>query len=403
MLSREQNERMTRVEGDAPMGTLLREHYWIPALVSSQLVAGGAPVRSRLLGKDYVAFRAADGRIGFFDEGCPHRGTSLVLARNEDCGLRCIFHGWKIDVSGTVVDVPTHSPNPEAFAAKVQVAHYPTFEGGGMIWVWLGSNAAPPFPHLPFTVLADGHVWVTITKAYCNWVQGLEATLDSAHISTLHSGYVGSTMANAMAQLAPRYEVEETDYGFDAAALRPLPDGSTYLRTTKWVFPFVSLVPGGANGTIFISAPIDDHHHNLFFGAWSPDNPDFHDGEHFPEPMSVVAGNKPYDPHDFGGFGGGRDENFGQDREAMEAGHFSGFTGNLIQEDMVTQASMGPIVDRSNEHLSSADVAIIQARRTLLRALDDMERGRTPIAAAPGMDHRDVMPVDDLIPAEAKG
>ena len=125
------------------MGALMREHYWIPAALPAQLVADGAPVRVRLLGRDYVAFRATDGRIGFFDEGCPHRGTSLVLARNEECGLRCIFHGWKIDVAGTVVDVPTHSPNPEAFAAKVPVAHYPTHEGGGIVWVWLGSGGRP--------------------------------------------------------------------------------------------------------------------------------------------------------------------------------------------------------------------------------------------------------------------
>ena len=128
------------------MGRLMRENYWIPAFLSTQVEADGAPLRVRLVGGNYVAFRATDGRIGFFDEGCPHRQTSLVLARNEECGLRCIFHGWKIDVSGKVTDVPTHSPNPEAFAAKVPVAHYPTHEGGGIVWVWLGAQPAPTFP-----------------------------------------------------------------------------------------------------------------------------------------------------------------------------------------------------------------------------------------------------------------
>ena len=117
MLTREQNELLARVEGDAPMGRLMRAHYWIPACVSSQLVADGAPLRVRLLGKNYVAFRATDGRVGFLDERCPHRGTSLAFARNENCALRCIFHGWKIDVTGKLVDVPTHAPNPQAFAA----------------------------------------------------------------------------------------------------------------------------------------------------------------------------------------------------------------------------------------------------------------------------------------------
>ena len=117
--------------------------------------------------------------------------------------------------------------------------------------------------------------------------------------------------------------------------------------------------------------------------------------------MRVVIGDRPYDPHDFGGFTAGRDEAFGQDRDAMNAGHFSGFTGNLIQEDMVTQASMGPIVDRTKEHLSTSDIAIIHARRLLLQSLDDVVAGRTPVGAAPGMDHRDVLPVDGLVDAPA--
>jgi len=236
VLTREQNERLTRVEGDAPMGRLMREHYWIPAVLSAQLVADGAPVRVRLLGTEYVAFRATDGRVGFFAEACPHRGCSLVLARNEECGLRCIFHGWKIDVAGFVAEVPTHSPNAEAFAAKVPVAHFPVHEGGGIVWVWLGAAPAPTFPELPFTVLGDRRVWMTVTKAFCNWLQGVEATLDSAHVGTLHEAYIArwteggdKPLAKALDELAPRYDVERTRYGLDAVALRPLPDGRTYL------------------------------------------------------------------------------------------------------------------------------------------------------------------------------
>jgi phthalate 4,5-dioxygenase len=412
MPTQEQNELLTRIEGDAPMGKLMREHYWIPALLSSQLVADGAPIRSRLVGRDYVAFRATDGRVGFFDEACPHRGTSLVLARNEDCGLRCIFHGWKIDVSGTVVDVPTHSPNPEAFAAKVPVAHYPVHEGGGIVWVWLGSSQAPDFPELPFTVLPERQVWVTSTNCYCNWLQGVEATLDTAHVGTLHQSYIGlqqskhtNNIAHALQSLAPRYEVKRANYGLDAAAIRPLADGSAYLRTTKYLMPFISLVPGGprgsdASGVIFITSPVDDTHHTLIFGCWSDEVEIVGPDKEIPESQLFGVGDRPFDRHDYGAFSGSREDNYGQDREAMARGHFSGFTGNLIQEDTVTQASMGPIVDRTKEHLSTSDVALIHARRMLLEALEDVEAGRTPPGAGQGLDHRSVLPIDALLSPE---
>ena len=159
-------------------------------------------------------------------------------------------------------------------------------------------------------------------------------------------------------------------YGLDAAALRPLHDGSTYVRTTKYIMPFISFTPGGYEvpAVIFIVSPIDDTHHNLFYGAWS-NHPGFNNGDGVPEEMSTVVGNLPYDPHNFGGFTSDRDHNYGQDREAMKNGHFSGFVGNLLQEDTVTQASMGPIVDRTKDHLSSSDVAIIHTQRILLEGI----------------------------------
>jgi phenylpropionate dioxygenase-like ring-hydroxylating dioxygenase large terminal subunit len=414
MLTREQNEALTRIEGDAPMGKLMREHCWIPAVLSAQLEPDGPPKRVRLVGTDYVAFRDTEGRVGFLDERCPHRNASLVLARNEDCALTCIFHGWRIDVTGQVIAAPTHSPNPEAFAAKIKTRRYPVVEGGGLVWVYLGDGEAPPFPHLPFTVLPDSHVWVTATKCACNWLQGVEATLDSSHIGTLHRAYMtaysqadaGSSIGNSLDALAPRYDVEGTSYGIDAIASRPLTDGSRYVRTTKYVMPFVSLVPsapggsdGDVDGVIFIVSPVDDTNHVLFFGFWSASR-EINDGkyERVPPAQQPIVGDRPFDRDDFGGFSGGREDNWGQDREAMKRGHFSGFTGNLIQEDTVTQVSMGPIVDRTKEHLSSSDVAIIHARRMLLQALDRVAAGSTPMRGAPPTDHLDVIPTDVVIP-----
>jgi len=411
-ITHEQNEMLVRVEGDAPMGRLMRENYWIPACLTSQLVADDAPQRVRLLGKDYVAFRASDGRVGFFDERCPHRGASLVLAHNEGCALRCIFHGWKIDVSGKVVDTPTQAVRAQEFAAKIRVNRYETHEGGGIVWVWLGTKAAPRFPELPFTVVPESQVWMTVTRAQCNWLQGVEATLDSAHVGTLHETYItrlrdiregekekGERTTHALDNLAPRYEVEWTPYGMDAIALRPLPDGGAYMRTTPYLMPFISLTPFGepdVPAVIFITSPVDDTHHNLFYGAWSLTR-DLDPAE-IPDFMAFAIGNLPYDPHDFGRFTGDRDHNFGQDRAAMKRGHFSGMVGNLLQEDLVTQASMGPIVDRTLDQLSSGDAAIIHGRRILLEALEDMAAGRTPRGAGPDLDLREVVPQNLVIP-----
>ena len=146
MTTREENELMTRVEGDAPMGRLMRDNYWIPFAMSAHLVHGDAPMPVRLFGENYVAFRAEDGRVGFLDELCPHRRSSLLLGRIEGNAVRCIYHGWKIDVSGCVVECPNQALRPERFAASVHVDHFPVHEAGGLAWVWLGGAEAPPFP-----------------------------------------------------------------------------------------------------------------------------------------------------------------------------------------------------------------------------------------------------------------
>ena len=218
----------------------------------------------------------------------------------------------------------------------------------------------------------------------------------------------GSSIQKSLDALAPRYDVAHTTYGIDAIAIRPLDDGSSYIRTTKYVLPFVSLVPsapggsdGDVDGVIFIVSPVDDTNHVLFFGFWSVTR-EINDGTYtgIPRAQQSLVGDRPFDRDNFGGFTGGRDDNWGQDREAMKRGHFSGFTGNLLQEDTVTQVSMGPIVDRTKEHLSSSDVAIIHARRVLLAALDRVAAGQPPIGDAPPVDHLDVIPTDEVIPPE---
>jgi nitrite reductase/ring-hydroxylating ferredoxin subunit len=407
MLSREQNDALTRVEGDAPMGELLRSWAWFPFAISSQLVVGEAPLRVRLLGVDYVAFRAPDGRIGFIDEACPHRGVSMALARNEGCMLRCIFHGWAVDVSGRVVEAPTHQGDTGAFLKGIRTRQYTVREQSGLVWVWLGEAPAADFPNLPFFGLPDDRVWMTVTKVDCNWLQGVEGSLDSAHVGTLHQSWIprlaasvsgGATIGLALKAVAPRYEIARTPFGLSASAVRPMEDNSTYVRTTQYVAPFVNLVPGtGRNeGSIFIGVPVDDTHHLLFFGYFS-ESLVLDDSS---PRVQALIGNDRLDPRNFAPFKGSREDNWGQDRAAMAAGHFTGFTDNLLEEDIVVQVSMGPIVDRTREHPSSSDVAVVQARMLLLRALRNHRDGLSPLAPNHGeWTAVDALPVDRVVAA----
>ena len=316
MLTKEENDLLTRVEGDAPMGRLMRENYWFPFALSSQLVADGTPRRVRLIGRDYAAFRATDGRVGFFDERCPHRGASLVLGRNEANGLRCLFHGWKFDVSGKAVEITTEPAHAREYAERVKLKSYAVHEAGGLLWVWLGAAAevgAPRFPRMPFVGAHEANRWMTVSLAQCNWLQGVEGTLDSVHVGTLHQAWIGRHAKKTQGKIGmtidapPRYEVESAPYGLRAAALRQRADGSTYVRVTEYFMPFVSMVPAQRrqDGTIFIMTPVDDTHHLVFFGLWSEDRlmrPEEH--------ASVLPGTQ-YDPHNFAPLPGGRDNNWG--------------------------------------------------------------------------------------------
>jgi phthalate 4,5-dioxygenase oxygenase subunit len=383
-----ENEVMTLVEGEAPMGRLMRANYWLPFALSDQLVHGQAPTPVRLLGTNYVAFRAEDGRIGFLDELCPHRRASLLLARTEGNGLRCIYHGWKMDVSGCVVDCPNQAVRPEQFAASVPVVHFPVQECGGLAWVWLGGTEAPSFPELPFADQDLYRYWC-VSKIPCNWLQGIEGTIDSAHVGLLHQTWIAeaakmaehSNLTMALDQ-PPRYETQSTPYGMRAAALRKTADGQSYVRITEHLMPLVTITPIGRSlprsGSVFVLSPMDDTHHLLFFGY-------FGDTPHSALPPTEICmqdGEYQPDPRDYTGVRGDRWNAWGQDRKLMAAGHFTGFGRSLLEEDAVVQSSMGPIIDRSKEHLSSSDVAVATARRMLLDALSAAEAGELPPGSA---------------------
>lgn len=369
-LQPEQNELLTRVAGSAPMGQYLRESAWFPAVVSSALVADDAPYPVRLLGEDYVAFRATDGRVGFFAEGCPHRGASLLLARNEDNALRCIFHGWKFRVDGTTVEVPTQVRSHAEFCKKVPLAHFPTREAVGVVWVWLGSGAPGAFYPFDFLDLTGDRVCPVRSVLNFNWLQAVEGLVDSAHVSILHQDWltkiaVNPKLANAAHDSAPVYEFEERPNAFRYAAIRRVPGGKRYIRITEFVGPWFSFTPGD-QGSCFICIPVDDEHTAFWSirydrkeaikdSPWKPVG----DSMNWPPPLP-----------------GSREQRWGQDRQAMKEGAFSGFRQHFFHEDVAVAASQGRVAKRNQEFLNSGDEGVFRLRKLLLKAVEDFQSGK---------------------------
>jgi phthalate 4,5-dioxygenase oxygenase subunit len=382
MLKPEQNELLTRIGPGTPMGEMLRE-YWVPACRSAKLEADGAPERVRLFGEDFVAFRATDGRVGFIAEGCPHRCASMALARNEGNGLRCIFHGWKVSVDGECVDAPTEPEERRAaFAKKVPVRSHPVHEAGGLVWVYLGKHKdnPPRFPDFEFTSLPETHVAPRRGIIHCNWLQGLEALLDSAHVSFLHISNLSSVGGRSVFKAesdymldntAPKFEFVAKPYGFREGALRDQDNGRTYVRIREVALPFFSFIPATPGGPALAccSIPIDDEWTAQWYIGFNVHGPMQSDSR-----MAAFVRDSG-DPDFFNSDMGDVSNMWHQDRKAMKEGHWTGIVGRgNAYEDFVVQESMGPIVDRSKEHLGSCDLVILRARSMLLRAIGTYQK-----------------------------
>ena len=385
-LSQQDNILLTRVTGDAPMGRMLREWYWIPACTSAQLVADGAPLRVQVFGERYIAFRATDGRVGFFNEACPHRRASLALARNEDNGLRCVYHGWKFSVDGRTVEVPTEARDAAAFCARVPLRHYPVREAGGVIWVWLGRGIEPPaFQDFAFLDLPEAHRMPHYQRVHANWVQGLETTMDSSHASLLHRSQLArfGIPQEMSTYTAPIFEVEATHYGFRYAAIREKTDGARFVRISQFVLPWYSLISiPNYDAILFFSVPIDDEHTAYWTIPHRADQPPpatawtgFTDSGNWPPAV-------PGDP----------ENNWGPNRALMNEGHFTGFPQHLTTEDFAMMESQGAIVDREEEFLNSADRAVLQIRQSLLKSVRRFMARETAESRPAGFSYRQVKP-----------
>ena len=385
MLSREENQFVTQVGQGTPMGNTMRM-YWIPALLSKEIAEpDGPPTRVRLLGEDLVAFRDSEGRIGLLDEFCPHRRVSLYFGRNEECGLRCVYHGWKFDVAGACIDM-MNEPDENDFKHKVRLTAYPTCELGGIVWAYLGPpERMPAMPKFAWTQAPESHRHVTKVIQDSNWLQGLEGGIDTSHAPIMHrllsetSTRGGFKPSNPFVRgKAPNLVVDITDYGYQYAGLRPLGDAEMHIRTYHFILPFHQIRPSKAESGIPLDAghiwvPIDDETTAVYNWAYSPGPPLSADDR-----LERGLGNGPMhvDPVTFRSKAN-RENNYLLDRLVQKSESYTGIDGINVQ-DRAIQESMGRIVDRSKEPLGPADKAIIQARKLLRQAVKTVEAGGMP-------------------------
>jgi phthalate 4,5-dioxygenase len=373
VLSKEQNELLCRVGPGTLMGTLFRR-YWLPIMHSWELEADGAPARIRVLGENLVAFRDSNGELGLIAELCPHRLAPLVIGRNEESGLRCLYHGWKFDVHGTCVDMP-NEPESSGFRAKIKQPAYLMREQGEVIWAYMGaSDKVPPFPIYRWTTVPSSHRISGKWIQEANWMQSLEGGIDTSHASFLHRRFdTPPSGPDAMQGLmfkdkAPSLELQETSYGFRYAAIRDGGEDQDYIRITPHIMPCSSYPPG--SGRLWNCwVPRDDE------SCWAWDINIREDRPWQPEEIENLKerrGHNAFDPKTFRKYANA-DNLWLQNREEMKTISWTGLRG-LFVEDNAVQEGMGAIVDRSQEHLGRADQAIIEARQLYLRAAEALVR-----------------------------
>jgi phthalate 4,5-dioxygenase oxygenase subunit len=391
MLSHEDNETITRVGSGTPMGELIRQ-YWIPFLAASDVERDGQPYLVRLLGEDLIAYRDSQGRVGLVDQACPHRGAPMVFARNEDGGIRCVYHGWKFTVDGQCEEMPAE-PAGSPMVSRVKIKAYPVRERNGVLWTYMGANPHPPaLPDVEWNLVPEENSVITFRVQECNWLQALEGEIDSAHAAILH-GHKGSTISQWRQgqDLSPTFEVQTHAAGLSIAARRKDGTDFNYIRVNQFLMPFWTLVPPQKqypelSGHAWV--PIDDNHTLAIMFSYTPDQPFYEKSRKlFKEGYkgretghhSALAYEKrslmtPY-----------RDywSQFNR-ANAYKYNYELGMPG-LWLEDAACQSGVASIYDRSKEHLGTTDTGIARVRRMLLDSIKKHSQGQP----APAIDSPD--------------
>ena len=414
MLTPHDNVKLTTIGPGTPAGELFRR-YWLPFALSTELPeADGAPIRVRLLGEDLVAYRDTSGTAGLVSAFCPHRRAPMFFGRNEEGGLRCVYHGWKFDGTGTCVDMPSEPPD-SLFKSKVKIEAYPTWEGGGMLWTYMGPpELAPATPDYEFVRAPATHRFVSKQVQDNNYLQSLEGGLDSSHATIMHRGKIGdmSWLAD-YERTVPRIGVEQTPYGYAYTGLRFV-NGKQWIRLYQYIMPTIQMrgriegLFGGdtsyvgeddvptINGHLWV--PMDDKTCAVYNFLYSSDpakpiTPEF----------AIVSEKRD-----------GRDDalltpdfrsmlnlenDYKIDRAIQKTQTMTGIDG-INTQDVALQEGMGVRVDRSHEHLGTTDRPIIVMRKLMLEAIDDVAAGKAP-RGTDADAYRNVRALDHLIDKDA--
>ena len=401
MFTASDNQLLTLTGPGTPMGDYFRR-FWQPVALSCEVgEPDGPPLRITVLGEELLAFRNTAGKVGVIDRYCAHRGADLFFGRNEECGIRCIYHGWKYDVDGKCVELP-NVPAGSAYHGKMAIKAYPTREFGDMVWAYMG----PP-EHMPAAVsqlevglVPPSHRYVTKRLQQCNWAQSMEGALDTAHFSFLHMPAPAMAKNDTMTAAAdenrirwlrndplPQFSILDHEVGFVIGGSRRADGNDLYWRITQFMLPAHSITPSSMPGETFYGytwVPIDDHSCWIYVYAWHPDQP-------LPE-----AERSKYEKGGYGQFaelGPGyvalrnRSNDYLIDRNEQKLRSFTGVRG-IAEQDAMAQDSQGLIVDRTREHLSPTDVGVVRFRRVMLDGVKALQAGQEPAAARAAASYR---------------
>ena len=400
-MDRAENELLTRTGPGTPCGELMRR-YWQPVTLSEDLPPGGAPLALTLMGEEFVLFRDDAGRPGLLDIHCSHRGVDLSYGRVEDGGLRCIYHGWLYDIHGRCLDQPGERGGGKN---KESIRHpaYPCIERAGAIFAYLGPGEPPLFPSYQFLTAPEDHTFAIRLFSECNYLQGNEGNIDLAHLSFLHHirargdrvFFEGELGSRGAAPERESYETELTEFSVRSYKIQEQAAPDHYhLYVTEFVLP--NLTTFGGSGyeiggySVNWHVPIDDAHHWKYTFMYGTQEPIDREGLRKTR-ATMAPGNKPLL---------NKANRYQQDRNSMKTDSYSGLAANFQIQDLCVTEGMGPVIDRTKEHLTSMDVPMITSRKLLLKAIKDLEQGREPanVARDPEQNRFVLVTCDDLVP-----